>query len=1616
MAEQQPGEQEGSGNEVRQATNDSVAVGSINVEGNIQGINVRNVSSEQPPDRAVFISYARPDIEFVTKLKDDLSEAGHSVWFDVQDLKAGHTWRVQIARAIDTCKAFILVISPNSVRSDNVRREVNLAQDSGKTILPVIYRAAEIPAELGYPLAGPQLINMEGDKYSEGFKALSEALKHEAVRETENRSGDVGGFVTNSASGSSTARSGAMGSGTANRVRQQNPYIGPRTFLREEAHLFFGREREARELLTFVESEQPMIFYAQSGAGKSSLINTRLIPELEENRFEVLPVTRVSGEAPNGITLKNIYAYNLMYNMMRREANPDSLAELTLTDFMGRLNEDEQGYFYDASLAAPLRGNPEVKSSMRALIIDQFEELFSTHAESWEKREDFFRQLAQALQDDPQLCVMLVMREDYVASLDPYVQLVRNGLRTRNSMQRLSREAALEAVKRPAEMMSRPYAPGVAEKLVEELSAIKVPRPDGTFEVRPGQYVEPVQLQTVCYSLWENLPAGGTQITDRDVQDLGDVNQVLGRYYDRRVHEVAVRMNVKESWIRDWFRTKLISPSGIRTLVLQEREKNSGLDDKVIQALQSDLLVRAENRGGAIWYELTHDRLVEPILESNRRWFDEQASPFQRQATLWANQAYSQSFLLRDQALVEAEAWAKEFPDKLTDAEIEFLKASRELQPLSEEAAAETDTEVAEESEAERAIRLQAAIAANLLANNRSQAVFNDKPQGEDQLGIKNEVEALAETLLLRDVEPPVAVGVMGGWGSGKSFVMYLIDQYVQSIRAQRVKKGWADSDEKDPKIPVFVGHIYQIHFNAWTYAKSNLWASLMDTIFSCLNRQMQLERLLAHREFSPDKPPTKEQIHASMLAGGNEFKKIYLDNPQLGQDKDLEQWRKNLEHWGQYLLKGTLLWNIMRGQQVETLEKLKDTEEQLNQLKARREQFEKERPLDEITAKDLDPTARKAYLQSIKSFMLAFLSDQLSTVAKNELKKQDVKEEDVQKYLEEAKGLWGGLKTVITAFRRSKLYVIWTLIFFALTFALPSVWEEYDLEFVQLQAAKLITWVLTFLPTLAVILPWVKKSIEASVESKKILEGAYVAQQAKHADEIANATDKPLPQKISELQADISRGSVAAYDALIGLLEAQAAEQRQKIGPSAKYSNLMEFVQSRLDAATYENQLGLMHQVRQDIDELTFSLVDNTSPDVFPRGKPRVILYIDDLDRCPPPRVVEMLEAVQLLLNTKLFIVILGLDTRYVTRALEKEYKEILQHEGDPSGLDYIEKIIQIPYRVRAIEKDNLRLYIEKQMDIEKAQEPEPATSSPPVQTAVVRDAQPVPEQSEQNSPVLDQQEEQPIEQQSIQEQSAQDQPSAELKTPSQTAESAQSPAIDRQPEEEPQPVSQSISQQPVSPPPVETKAPEPPTPLEIDLPAAVIQFKQEDLEDLAVCCQKIMLTPRSIKRLVNVFKLMKIFWFRADKDAGIAERDRPRAVKQAAMSLLALSSAYPEVMREVFVHLDVLYRQGQEKTELFTALNNIKLPPGSANELSWQLQKYKADVSALKAIVGNGQDKFGQLVLQDLKLSTFNIVRSFSFVGDPVYWTEDEADQISSSNGDKPQPIKAKRNKNGK
>lgn len=118
------------------------------------------------------------------------------------------------------------------------------------------------------------------------------------------------------------------------------------------------------------------------------------------------------------------------------------------------------------------------------------------------------------------------------------------------------------------------------------------------------------------------------------------------------------------------------------------------------------------------------------------------------------------------------------------------------------------------------------------VVRTRGQRLANDLPSGADRLNVEAEVTALAEMLLMVDVEPPLVVGVLGGWGSGKSFIMYLLRKRMAELRAL------AAADDSP-----YVGHVYPVRFDAWTYAKTDLWASLLQTIFRQVSTQLELER-----------------------------------------------------------------------------------------------------------------------------------------------------------------------------------------------------------------------------------------------------------------------------------------------------------------------------------------------------------------------------------------------------------------------------------------------------------------------------------------------------------------------------------------------------------------------------------------------------------------------------------------------------------------------------------------------------------------------------------------------------------------------------------------------------
>lgn len=130
----------------------------------------------------VFTSYSRRDTETVDTIVGKMAEAGISVWIDRADIEAGNMWRVQIVQAIDTCPAFVLMLSPSSAASDNVRKEIDLSQDSGHPIFAVMLEPVKLPAEIRYQLAGLQFINVQLLGFDKAVSQLIATLKEHLAK------------------------------------------------------------------------------------------------------------------------------------------------------------------------------------------------------------------------------------------------------------------------------------------------------------------------------------------------------------------------------------------------------------------------------------------------------------------------------------------------------------------------------------------------------------------------------------------------------------------------------------------------------------------------------------------------------------------------------------------------------------------------------------------------------------------------------------------------------------------------------------------------------------------------------------------------------------------------------------------------------------------------------------------------------------------------------------------------------------------------------------------------------------------------------------------------------------------------------------------------------------------------------------------------------------------------------------------------------------------------------------------------------------------------------------------------------------------------------------------
>ena len=829
-------------------------------------------------------------------------------------------------------------------------------------------------------------------------------------------------------------------------------------------------------------------------------------------------------------------------------------------------------------------------------------------------------------------------------------------------------------------------------------------------------------------------------------------------------------------------------------------------------------------------------------------------------------------------------------------------------------------------------------------APERSQPLRNDSPRGEDRLAIASEVNALADAIAGKDLDPPLVVGILGGWGSGKSFILHLLQERLRFIRNQDV------SDDVVRASNPYVGHPYIVHFDAWTYAKSDLWASLMERILFGLDQQLNLERTVA-KQYDLRKGFDLWEIIAHSTSG-----QLDALEKELGQEAV-----KLIKDWKSGAGTAQALWSALEKLREEELKNLEDAKKELakkqkqsekklqdaqiasdRKLLASRQSFEKELS-DKHQQHKNTLNQKQAALETVQASIVADVDKKIDSMARDEawvpireefksffgavandiLKKSGVQSDGAPV------SIWMIEREVkltakyITGIRKSPIGIA------LLVFAIISVILTW--VFAQIKLASV-------LPTLAGytgILGGVFGSAYAALtKTNRWFEERQTAYEAKmekvkvdKASLRENMLQKQLEAQILPLETEIAdiqnqfSNDIKAFEeteveklkvlrmneekALEGLKERQASEiqvlqekveeHARRAGIPGQSKSLVDLIQKRLASGYYHERLGILHQVQKDLQEITEALLpaNGYNEDLFPRGMPRIIILIDDLDRCPPQQVVKVLEAAQLLVKTRLFVVVIAMDVRYITRALEKEYEGILVHEGDPSGLDYAEKIVQIPYRVRPIAPEAMTTYLRSQMVVRQMTEPTHTDS-------------------EGGNGHL---------------------PPATITAPGQS--------------------NMRVNE---------------------TLPPEIQEFEEDELELLKNASIAVSISPRATKRMVNVMKLIKNIWYRKSVPGYNLK------VVRAIMLLLTLSASYPEAMARILDDLERTYHNPMtfdSEKNLSNVLQDIIQ--------RWSIKEGIAeDWVAITRNIQNDKLLDADLTVGELGLDNLQIVRSFSFLGE--------------------------------
>ena len=631
-------------------------------------------------------------------------------------------------------------------------------------------------------------------------------------------------------------------------------------------------------------------------------------------------------------------------------------------------------------------------------------------------------------------------------------------------------------------------------------------------------------------------------------------------------------------------------------------------------------------------------------------------------------------------------------------------------------------------------------------------------PADQDHLDMSTYVGMLAAVIARRDTPLPVSIGLFGEWGSGKSYFMGLMRDRVDTLKHSTSAEYCHD--------------IVQIGFNAWSYADTNLWASLGDEIF----RQLAGPAASSETDKRPD----------------------------------------------------------------ELRKELRQTMQRAQELQAAKEKAEQEATqLHAELAK-----ARGEYSQSLKALVRATVEEVGGVELDGVWSTLGVTDptEQVDTLTEQAQGARTDLRTArqITANKWARVSAVVGALGILALLTVPFLGEQASAIVARTGGAALTAACVT----LAVIV----RKVAAAVRK---VQGAASSIRSR----IAEDADARVAVNVAAVRQAQAREQV--LQAQLDEVLVRAGELGRELVDINPGQRLYSFLGERAASADYRGQLGLISTIRRDFQQL-IQLMDRwraNPDDTACRPIDRIVLYIDDLDRCAPPQVVDVLQAVHLLLALDLFVVVVGVDPRWLLHSLRDQYRRVLAMNPDSdertwisTPTDYLEKIFNIPFVLPPMTSEGFGHLLER-----LAGSPdEPAPTEKPLAAATASDTP-----TAQTAPVL----------RRVPPESSTPSTAQPLLTAEATSEvGRQTPAG-------------TATELPVALP------PRPLTRPELDLLSAL---------------SPMVGTPREAKRLLNLYRMLRSTRDLSNASRFIGTPDQPGEY-QAAAVLLALLTAFPRLVGEL-------------------------------------------------------------------------------------------------------------------